>query len=293
MHRSVFYKSCVRHCSRSSHIFARRSKNSRICKYHRARTLHSTHVLNNTETSSQSTYTLPWPHHSKPFASREPFLNRLVGQFLLSSIARKFGHSFSRVDFLHGVSDAVHTFADILADTTRHLELEYLLAPVLYTAVKKSLQNLPENLQIHSEVESVRGAYVCSMNTMFGDAEPGDRHIVSWLGQSVVTSKSKLAALLSGDSKFTFNSAQDLGREAALTRLEFHIGVSFLTREKFLVVDGSNGRKVQGSNEFRDCFHFWKFSSLVDWDSEDMEYPFDWTIIDINNYIKNSVTIVS
>ena len=191
------------------------------------------------------------------------------------------------MDFLHGVSDAVHTFADILADTTRHLELEYILAPVLYTAVKKSLQSLPENSQIHSEVDSVRGAYVCTMNTTFGDAEPGDRHIVSWLGQSVVTSKSKLAALLAGDDKFTFNRAQDLGREAALTRLDFQLGVSFMTREKFVVMDGDSGREILGSKEFRDCFHFWKFSSLVDWEREDVEYPFDWTIADINNHVRS------
>lgn len=288
MYRNLLRRRC------NSPLFARKSRNFKSCKYSGINRSFYTSVKSlscseteNNESEAKATYLLPWPYHPEPFANLEPIQNRIAGMFLLSSIARKFGHTFSRREFLYGVSDAVRALADILADKTRHLELEYLLAPVLYTAMKKSLQNLPENSQIQSEVESLRGAVICSISTIFGDAEPGDRHMVSWLGQNVVTSKSKLAALMQGDDKFTFNTAQELGKEASLTRLEFQIGVSFLTTERFLVVDGD--RKVQGSKEFRDCYHFWKFSSLVDWDNDVMEYPFDWTIVDINDYVKNTV----
>lgn len=231
-------------------------------------------------------YTLPWPQYSKPFASREPIWNRQVGLFLLRRVANMLGEQFSVSDFLLGAKDAVYILADTMAHKNRHEQLRLLLEPTLYSAVEESLSSLPTNARIHLDIESIRNLQLASVNAIVGMADPGDEHVIAWLGQKVITSESKLQEFVKQDSKFTFDRARGIGRDAVATRLEFQLGVTFNTKEKFAVLD-EGSRLVEGSNQFRDGFHFWKFSSLAEWETD--EFPFQWSIADINDYVQHRV----
>ena len=225
-------------------------------------------------------YSLPWPHYSKPLARRAPLLHRLAGQFLLHRGSNRMGSAFSTTDFLLGVSDAVKAFVDALNENRYH-DLEAMLSPSLYKSIVTSLRNLPPGAVIDLDTSVIKGQTLCSVCAVFGDATPDDEHSIEWLGQKVVTSKSRMMKLIEGDSSFTFKNARALGTEATLNRLEFILGVSFFTRTCFKVV-GDTGQLVQGHNHYVDDFHYWKFSSLVHYDRE---YPFEWIITNINNFL--------
>lgn len=244
---------------------------------------------NGTNWSSSSSYPLPWLQCSKASelsgATREPFWNRFAGLFLLRRVARMNGHGFHVSDFLLGVKDAIYALADIVADRARSEDqLQDVLGASLCAAVRRSLDSLPPGAHIHLDVESLRNLHLVAVNAAMGSAEEGDRHVITWLGQKVITSQSKLESLVndSSGSKFSLSEARKIGMDATSTRLEFQLGVSFRTKEKFVVLD-SSGAVVMGANQFRDCFHVWKFSTLVDWDTED--YPFKWSVSDINNFV--------
>lgn len=196
------------------------------------------------------------------------------------------GQQFSVSDFLLGARDAVYTLADVMACQDNHEQLQELLQPALCSAMEESLGNLPQNAHIHLDIESIRGLQLTSVNAVVGSAEPGDEHVMAWLGHKVITSEAKMQQLVTQDTKFTLDSAKEIGQMAVATRLEFLLGVTFNTKEKFAVLD-EGGQLVEGSNQFRDCFHFWRFSSLVEWETDD--YPFQWSIVDINNYVRLNV----
>ena len=232
------------------------------------------------EHKSSIEYPLPWPHNSRPIARRAPLLHRLAGQFLLHRGTKRLGSDFSTTNFLLGVSDAVRAFTDALGEN-RSDGLEAMLSPPLYKSIDSSLRNLPPRATIDMDTSVVKGQTMCSVSTIFGDATPDDTHSVEWLGQKVVTSKSQMMKIVEGGSSFTFKNARALGTEATLSRLEFVLGVSFFTRTCFQVVSDT-GQVVQGHNQYVDDFHYWEFSSLVHYDRD---YPFQWTIANINNFL--------
>lgn len=228
-------------------------------------------------------YTLPWPHCSKPFAQRAPLLHRLTGKFLLKHLGwKQLGSDFSTTDFLLGVSDAVKAYADVLNEH-RYQDLKSMFSPSLYRVVDTSLRNLPAQAEVNMDVSTIKGQTLCSVNAIFGDAQPGDEHAIEWLGQKVLTSKSQMMKTFEDNSHFTFRNARALGVEATLNRLEFVIGVSFFTRSYFKVVD-ITGQTLQGDDQYVEDFHYWKFSSLV----YDRKYPFEWIVVDINNFMYSS-----
>lgn len=233
---------------------------------------------------SSSEYPLPWVHLPKPLPMREPLKHKLLGLFLLRRVANMHSCHFSRSDFLLGVKDAVYFLSEVIASRAKHDQLELLLQPELHREMADSLGALPENAHIHLDIESIRHLQLVSANAIIGAAEPQDEHVITWMGQKVIASRSKLGTLMEEDSKLTLNRARQIGAEATYTRLEFQLGVSFNTVEKFAVIDEA-GKVVQGSNQFRECFHYWKFSSLVPWETD--EYPFQWTIADMNDYLHN------
>ncbi len=230
-------------------------------------------------------YPLPWNHNRKPLRPNDPYLHRQVGLFLLRRVANLHGSNFSVSEFLHGVRDAVYSLAKAITDQETHSQLELFLGRRLCSAVRRSLGALPENAHIHLDIESIRNMHLSSINATVGMADQGDEHVISWLGQSVITSQTGLQNLMDEDSRFTFSKAREIGKEATFSRLEFRLGVSFGTKEKFAVLD-EEGRVVMGSNQFRDCFHFWTFSSLVAWETD--EYPFQWIIVDVNDFVEHS-----
>ena len=252
-----------------------------------SRQLHASQV-HRSDNEEHGGYSLPWVHYSRPFAIKEPFWNRLAGLFLLRRVSNMLGHSFSTSDFLIGVKEAIYVMADVMADQERHDQLDHLLDLSLCSVVRNSLNLLPQNARIHLDIESVRNLQLGTVNATVGLADSGDEHVIAWLGQKVITSQSKLQSLMEQDAKFTFQRAREIGLEASYSRLEFQLGVHFSTKEKFAVLDEA-GRVVKGSNQFKDCFHFWKFGSQVSWDSD--EYPFQWTILDINNYMQSAVDV--
>lgn len=252
------------------------------------RQVHASQVCRNVAYDDHGGYSLPWVQYIRPFAAAEPFWNRLAGLFLLRRVANMLGHSFSTSDFLIGAKEAIFVLADIMADQDRHDQLDHLLDPALCSVVRDSLKLLPQNAHIHLDIESVRNLQLGAVNAIVGLADSGDEHIIAWLGQKVITSQSKLQSLMEKDAKFTFQSAREIGLEASYNRLQFQLGVHFNTKEKFAVLD-ETGRVVKGSNQFKDCFHFWRFGSLVSWDSD--EYPFKWTILDINNYMQPALDV--
>ncbi len=229
-------------------------------------------------------YPLPWIHARKPVRPSDPYLHRLVGLFLLKRFTNLHGYKFSVSDFLDGAKDAVYSLAEVIANQEAHAHLEHFLGRRLCSALRQSLSALPENAHVHLDIESIRNVHLSSVNATVGDADPGDDHVISWLGQRVIASQSRLQNLIDEDSRFTFERARELGREATLSRMEFQLGVSFGTKEKFAVL-GEDGHVVMGSNQFRNCFHLWTFSSLVSWE---MDYPFQWSIVDINDFVKQS-----
>ena len=233
--------------------------------------------------SDSPAYVLPWSQHAKPLSQREPLVNRTVGLFLLRRIAGSHGYSFSISEFLEGVREAVFSLAGLLSSPERHESLQTVLDPRLYDNVRSSLERLPDGARMHLDVESIRQLQLACVNSVVGATEPGDEHTFSWLGQRVIASRTELRAMDEIDAKFTFQSGRELALEAASTHMEFQLGVSFRTKEKFAVLDRS-GEVVAGSNQFRDCYHFWRFCSTVEWNA-DIDYPFSWIISDINNHL--------
>ena len=244
-----------------------------------ARSLSSSHSLED----GSFNYVLPWSQHTKPFSERESFLNRTVGLFFLRRIAGSHGYSFSVSEFMEGVREAVFSLAAVVSSPDKQNSLQTILHPRLFERVRYSLDQFPEGARMHLDVESIRQLQLSSVNSVLGATEPGDEHIFDWLGQRVIASRSELRAMDEIDAKFTFQSGRELAVEAASTHMEFQLGVSFKTKEKFGVLDRS-GELVEGSNQFRDCYHMWRFCSTVEW-SGDIDYPFSWTILDINNYL--------
>lgn len=244
------------------------------------RLLYTKKLQLSTASDDDDTYTLPWPRYSRPIAQRAPLLHRLAGQFLLFHGAKRLGSHFSTTEFLLGVSDAVKAYTEVLNEH-RYQDLEVMLSPSLYKAVDASLRNLPVGAKLDMDVSAIKGQTVCSVNAIFGDANPDDEHSVEWLGQKVLTSKSQMMKILEGESTFTFRNARALGAEATLNRLEFVLGISFFTRSSFKVINDT-GQILIGNNRYIEDFHYWKFSSVVDYDRD---YPFEWIITDINNFL--------
>ena len=230
-----------------------------------------------------SIYVLPWSQHTKPFTDKESLLNRAVGLFFLRRIAGSHGYSFSVSEFLEGVKEAVFSLGSVLSSPEKHNSLHTILHPRLFESVRSSLDQLPHGSRMHLDVESIRQLQLSCVNSVVGATDPGDEHTFQWLGQRVIVSQSELRAMDEIDAKFTFQSGRELALEAASTHMEFQLGVCFKTKEKFAVLD-RGGEVVTGSNQFRDGYHLWRFCSTVEW-SGDIDYPFSWTILDINNHL--------
>ena len=233
-------------------------------------------------TNELSDYPLPWPHSSRPYSSSESFLNRLAGLHLLKRVVRNLtGIEFVPGEFLEGAKDAIHHITKLLSLPDQHEKLKGLLHPDLYKPMISSLTSLPESSQIYVDIESIRHLKLIGVNSVVGSANPDDEHIISWLGQKIITSQSKLENLMETNGRFTIEAAREIGKEATLAKMEFLILVSFNTKEKFVVID-KNNETLQGSNQLVDGYHLWKFGSEIYWDSE---YPLQWTIYDINQYL--------
>lgn len=228
-------------------------------------------------------YPLPWPIRERGEKSEsEPVWNRMVGKFLVRRIMKNLGFDFSVAEFFNGTRHAMHELASMIATRERHEEISHVTSAELYQAIHSSLALLPDSCHIHLDVESVRNMEMVGFNTTAGQAESGDRHVISGLGQKVVTSQSRMQDISENLRTFTTHQARDIALEASMARLEFCLSVSFQTREKFAVLDGASGAVIQGSNQFVSCSHLWVLGSLVD---RDADYPLRWTILDINNFL--------
>ena len=234
----------------------------------------------------QGEYTLPWPHSSAPLVTNEPIWNKWAGLFLLRRVIKqRTGQPFIMSEFFVGIKEAILALANALRQTEQRSNLTSFLHPSLLSAIEESLAKLPEGVQVQLDVENVRNMQLTAVNSVVGSAPPGDEHVIAWIGQKILSSKSKLDdAIKSDDGRFTLEKARELGREAAYNRLEFQLTVSFVTRERFAVLD-KVGHLLSGSQLPQNSYHLWKFASVLDWDSD---YPFQWTVTDINNFLLQS-----
>ena len=245
---------------------------------------HSSETLNHCRLDGSS-YRLPWSQHPAPFSDRESFINRTVGLYYLRKYSNSQGYSFSLSEFLQSVKEAVFSLAGILSMPDKQDSLETVLHPRLCERVTSSLESLPSGSRMHLDVESIRHLQLCRVNTVAGDAAAGDEHVFSFLGQRVIASRSELQAVYDINDAFTFRSGRELVWEAIQTHLEFQVGVRFKTKEKFAILN-SAGEVIAGSNQFQDCYHMWRFYSDVA--STGGEYPFSWTILDINDHLTSA-----
>lgn len=231
-------------------------------------------------------YPLPWPHYSAPIITKEPIWNKWAGLFLLRRVIKqRTSQPLVMSEFFVGVREALFALTSALKQTEQRSNLRNFLHPSLFSAIEESLLKLPEGAQIKLDVENVRNMQLVAVNSVVGTAPPGDEHVIAWIGQKIISSKSKLDDIMkSEDGKFTLEKARELGREAAYNRLEFQLTVSFVTRESFAVLDKVDQILV-GSREPQNSHHVWKFASVLDWDSD---YPFQWTVMDINNFLSHS-----
>lgn len=228
-------------------------------------------------------YQLPWP--DIPQTRSEPVLHRMAGLFLIKRLVNQSGGKFMTHEFLEGAKSAVETIAEVLSRPEKRSLLDTILHPRLHEVINTSIHSLPPSTELRVEIDRIRDLRLAGINSIVGKVEdPSDRHVVAWMGQKIIASKSGLEIIISSDGRFTSRLAREVGKEAALTRILFLLSVSFRTRERFLVTDVGTGRTVRGSDSFRNAFHVWRFGSEVLWDEG---YPFQWRVYDINGYLES------
>lgn len=245
------------------------------------RLFHSSYASRN----GQNNYPLPWPHLEKsPVGANQGFFNRLAGVFLLKSVASAADTDFKTSAFLLGVKDAIYCVSDRLGAPSQELRdgLEGILHRELYRTVKFSLDSVAAS-RIHLDIESIRQLQLVAVNSVAGAVPDRDQHQIGWLGQTVVTSQTEMERLHELSGKFTVKAAREVAEKAMLSHMEFGLTVTFQTNEKFAIMD-NKGKIVQGSNQFRNAHHVWRFHSQVLWDED---YPFQWEIADINCFLTN------
>ena len=215
---------------------------------------------------------------------------KLVGLLLLRRLLRSCSHDFNIPEFLLNSKDAIFAVVGALQATTDGLNnLSGMLENKLYKEVTKSVSSLNPTHQIDLELESINNMYLVGVSTITGKAESGDEHVINFLGQKIITSQSQMQILFdSSDGKFRMENARALGTEAKKANMEFVITISFSTKEKYCLTNNL-GQAVEGTHDqMRVAHHLWKFGSKVNWDALDKEeYPFQWVVYDINNYIEN------
>ncbi len=240
----------------------------------------STFCLRRSLHTQQNHHPLPWPQSLKHIPTHSLF-HKLAGLFLF----KQFVGDFSPSEFLLGVKDAVYAIAGTIADKSRHNELEQLLTRRLYATVKPSIDQLPLDASIHLDIESLRHLQLCTVHGTIGETIPGDAFAVRLLGQEIIASEASLEMY----SNTFFRGSKEERIEASNAVLamkgNFELGVSFTTREKYIVF-GGDGAVIDGSNKYKTCQHFWKFSSPVNF--EEWAYPIDWTVSDINDCLDSS-----
>ena len=196
---------------------------------------------------------------------------------------------FDRREFLDGAKEAILSVTELLFSNERS-KLDQLLQPKLFKAVNSSLSSLPPDSRGQLEIESISGLKLAKVMLVTGTAPPDDEYVVLLLGQKIVTLKSKMEGFKPPDFSKGLQIASQLGSEMALeafrNRVEFFLTVSFLTKEKYILLD-KDEVALEGGNKTRFGYHQWIFSSTVHWDNED--YPFSWRIYDINNYLSKKV----
>ena len=236
--------------------------------------------------NGQSNYPLPWPYlEERPIGINGGILNRSAGIYLLKSVTKTIGTDFKTSSFLIGVKDAIYCVSDLLGSPNRELQcsLEAILDRELYQAVRSSLDSVAD-CRVHLDVESIRQLQLVTVNSIAGAAVPDrDQHEICWLGQTVVTSQAEMERVFEDSGKITVKTAREVAESAMLSHMEFGLTVTFLTKEKFAIMD-REGRIIQGSNKFQNAYHAWRFRSRVNWDGD---YPFQWEVADINCFLMN------
>ena len=224
---------------------------------------------------SSQRYPLPWPREAADFPVGTLF-SKIAGFSMLNRLLVNNGHQQIRSsELLEGANQCVHHMADVLSSSSMHSELEHLLHPNLYSAVWAALQAMPQPHQLLVHLLSLNELSLLAVNCTFGNAAPDDRHVISFLGQKLITSQKQLDATYSSmsSSKFTMNNAKELGLEAAVKNIDISFTVSFRRKERVV---------IDTLDEVYTACHVWKFWSVF---KSDNDYPLQWTIYDINHFL--------
>ena len=236
-------------------------------------------ALCNKAAGSSQRFPLPWPSQTAGF-TRDSFFNKIAGYTMLNRHLSNGGQqkiTFS--ELLDGAEECVHHMANVLSNTSMHSDLELLLHPNLYSAVQTALEAEPEPREMSIRMLSLYDMRLLALNTTFGHAEPDDRHVISFLGQKLITSQKQMDAAFSSHDpsnklKFTLDDAKMIGFEASMKKVDITFTVSFRCKEKI---------EMGTLDEIRTAYHVWKFWSAFKPNNKD--YPLQWIICDINNFL--------
>ncbi|XP_028396499.1 uncharacterized protein LOC114538287 [Dendronephthya gigantea] len=209
----------------------------------------------------------------------------------MNKILNNVNAPFNKQEFLKGTQLAVGAVSNAIStkDVTR---LQEMMGTRLSQCYKNAFFTLSENKQkLNLELEETKVIDITGVKSIFGKADPSDKHILRVCGQEIVGSKTKLQTVME-ESNSPWDDSKDIGADAAKLGVTFQINVKFKTLERFSICSSGTNEVISGSNELQQCYHVWTFESFVDWLTFDREtnesYPISWQISDMDKFIETN-----
>ena len=239
----------------------------------------------------KSSFNIPWIQNLHDDKKSAPFLHKVMGFFVMNKILKNVNVSFHKQEFLEGAKLAVGAVSSAISsqDITR---LQDMMGVQLTQCFKNAFLSLSEKqCTINLDVEKTNVIHITGVKSIFGKADPSDKHVLKVCGQEIVGSKSKLQTVIE-ESKSPWNDSKDIGAEAAKLGVTFQIDVKFKTEERFSICSKDTNEALVGSTELQGCYHMWKFESYVDWltwdKSSNQSYPISWQISDMDRFLETN-----
>ena len=239
---------------------------------------------------------LPWIQHTKDAFKKEPLRHRILGVFMFRRLLKYVGAPrLDWKDFSNGVMEAVTTVADCISKHDVENELQYYLGPSLLQQYKISFEQLNfENRKIELSIENPKRLHISGARFIFGDADPGDEHVLSICGQKIILSKRDMEEF---DEEYNpgvidgFKFGKIFGEEAFKKKTRFQIDVKFELQERYSLWDKDDSEyfsKYIVRTPIK-AYHRWKFESFIPPSTE--KFVLDWCVVDIDDFLKTKYLI--